>query len=59
MMTVILRMKVRNRYRWNDLNSWYGYDRYSIGYNYSYGSYNNPYQFLELLLQSLLLLSEQ
>ena len=38
-----LRMKVRNRYRWNDLNDWYNYDRYSYGYNYYYGSYNNPY----------------
>jgi len=38
-----LRMKVRNRYRWNTLNDWYYYDRYSYGYNYYYGSYNNPY----------------
>ncbi len=38
-----LRMKVRNRYRWYDLDGWYGYDRYSIGYNYYYGSYYNPY----------------
>jgi uncharacterized membrane protein YgcG len=38
-----LRMKVRNRYRWNDLNDWYSYDRYSNGYNYAFGSYNNPY----------------
>jgi len=38
-----LRMKVRNRYRWSDLDSWYGYDRYSIGYNYTYGSFNNPF----------------
>ncbi len=38
-----LRMKVRNRYRWSGLDSWYAYDRYSIGYNYSYGSFNNPF----------------
>lgn len=38
-----LRMKVRNRYRWYDLDSWYGYDRYSIGYNYYYGNYYNPF----------------
>ncbi len=38
-----LRMKVRNRNRWNDLDDWYNYDRYSSGYNYYYGSYNNPY----------------
>ena len=38
-----LRMKVRNRYRWDDLDGWYGYDRYSIGYNYYFGSYYNPY----------------
>ena len=38
-----LRMKVRNRYRWSDLDEWYGYDRYSIGYNYVYASFNNPY----------------
>jgi len=38
-----LRMKVSNRYRWNDLNDWYSYDRYSFGYNYHYGSYYNPY----------------
>jgi hypothetical protein len=43
-----LRMKVRNRYQWNDLNDWYYYDRYSYGFNnyygsYYYGSYYNPY----------------
>ena len=38
-----LRMKVRNRNRWNDLDDWYNYDRFSYGYNYYYGSYNNPY----------------
>lgn len=38
-----LRMKVRNRMRWNSLDDWYTYDRYSLGYNYYYGSYHNPY----------------
>lgn len=38
-----LRMKVSNRYRWNDFNDWYSYERYGFGYNYIYGSYNNPY----------------
>jgi hypothetical protein len=38
-----LQMKVRNRYRWNDLNDWYSYDRYSYGYNYAWGSFYNPY----------------
>jgi len=38
-----LRMKVRNRYRWNDLNDWYYYERYGFGHNYYYGSYYNPY----------------
>jgi len=38
-----LRMKVRNRYRWNELQDWYYFDRYSFGYNYYYGSYYNPY----------------
>jgi len=38
-----LRMKVRNRYRWNDLNDWYYFERYGFGYNYYFGSFNNPY----------------
>ncbi len=38
-----LRMKVSNRYRWNNLNDWYYYERYGFGQNYYYGSYNNPY----------------
>lgn len=38
-----LRMKIRNRYQWNDLNDWYSYDRYSFGYNYAWGTYYNPY----------------
>ncbi len=38
-----LRMKVRNRYQWNDLNDWYYYERWGFGHNYYYGSYYNPY----------------
>ncbi|MCX8019299.1 MAG: hypothetical protein N2747_02250 [Chitinophagaceae bacterium] len=38
-----LRMKVRNRQRWSDLDDWYLYDRYSIGFNCYYGSFYNPY----------------
>lgn len=44
-----LRMKVRNHYRWDYLNDWYAYDRYSYRYNTLtpywnvYGSYWNPY----------------
>ena len=38
-----LRMKVNNRIRWNDLSDWYSYEKYGFGYNYTYGSYYNPY----------------
>ena len=38
-----LRMKIRNRNQWNDLNDWYAYERYGFGHNYYYGSYYNPY----------------
>lgn len=38
-----LRMKIRNRYMWNDLNDWYSYERWGFGHNYYYGSYYNPY----------------
>ena len=38
-----LRMKVRNRTRWSELNDWYYYDKYSYVSNYYFGSYNNPY----------------
>src|SRR5688572_388250 len=38
-----LRMKVRNRTRWTDLDDWYNYDKYSLSYNYYFGSYHNPY----------------
>lgn len=38
-----LRMKVHSRYRWSYLDDWYLTDRYSIGYNYYFGSFNNPY----------------
>ena len=40
-----LRMKVRNRTQWSDLNDWYNYDRYSIYYYHSnyWGTTWNPY----------------
>ena len=38
-----LRMKVSNRSRWNDFNDWYSYEKYGFGYNYTYGTYYNPY----------------
>ena len=38
-----LRMKVNNRSRWNDFNDWYSYEKYGFGYNYTYGTYYNPY----------------
>ena len=38
-----LRMKVHNSTRWNYLDDWYAYDRYSYRYSNYYGSYYNPY----------------
>jgi hypothetical protein len=38
-----LRMKVRNRRSWNDLNDWYTYERWSYGMNYAYGTPFHPY----------------
>jgi len=38
-----LRMKVRNRHLWSELDDWYYYDKYSSAFSYYYGSYNNPY----------------
>lgn len=38
-----LRMKVRNRRNWNDLNDWYTYERWSYGMNYAYGTPFHPY----------------
>lgn len=38
-----LRMKIRNRYQWNDLNDWYAYERWGFGHNYYYGTYYNPF----------------
>jgi uncharacterized membrane protein YgcG len=38
-----LRMKVRNRYQWNNLHDWYAYERWGFGHNYYWGSYYNPY----------------
>jgi len=38
-----LRMKVRNRRDWSDLNEWYTYERWSYGLNYAYGTPYHPY----------------
>lgn len=38
-----LRMKVRNRREWSDLNDWYTYERWSYGLNYAYGTPYHPY----------------
>ena len=39
-----LRMKVQNRYRWNDLDDWYGSERrYRYNVYSSYGLYNEPW----------------
>lgn len=39
-----LRMKVQNRYRWNDLDDWYGSERrYRYNIYSSYGLYNEPW----------------
>ena len=38
-----LRMKVRNRHDWSDLNDWYTYERWSYGLNYAYGTPYHPY----------------
>ncbi len=38
-----LRMKVQNRTRWDYLDDWYSYDRYSYRYSNYYGTYFNPY----------------
>lgn len=38
-----LRMKVQNRTRWDYLDDWYSYDRYSYRFSNYYGTYFNPY----------------
>lgn len=38
-----LRMKVRNRRNWNDLNDWYTYERWTYGMNQVYGTPFHPY----------------
>lgn len=38
-----LRMKVRNRRNWNDLNDWYTYERWTYGMNYSFGTPFHPF----------------
>lgn len=38
-----LRMKVRNRHDWSELNDWYTYERWGYGMNYAYGTPYHPY----------------
>ena len=38
-----LRMKVRNRRNWDELNDWYTYERWTYGMNYAYGTPFHPY----------------
>jgi len=38
-----LRMKVRNRHQWNDLNDWYSYERWTLGSNSYFAPTVNPY----------------
>lgn len=38
-----LRMKVRNRRDWNDLNDWYMYERWGYGMNHAFGTPFHPY----------------
>lgn len=38
-----LRMRINDRNRWNDLNDWYTFERWSLGYNNFYSPTLNPY----------------
>ncbi|MFM8592037.1 MAG: hypothetical protein ACKOA3_03960 [Sphingomonadales bacterium] len=38
-----LRMRVRNRNQWNDLDDWYTFERWSIGYNQFFAPALNPF----------------
>jgi hypothetical protein len=38
-----LRMKVRNRRHWSDLNDWYAYERWTYGMNNSFGTPFHPF----------------
>jgi uncharacterized membrane protein YgcG len=39
-----LRMRVRDRYRWSQLDDWYSYERYNLYYNFEYTySWQNPW----------------
>ncbi|MBM3432664.1 MAG: hypothetical protein FJX92_06665 [Bacteroidetes bacterium] len=38
-----LRMKVRDRRNWSDLNDWYTYERWTYGMNYSFGTPFHPF----------------
>jgi len=38
-----LRMRVRNRNRWDDLDDWYTFERWSLGYNQFFAPTLNPF----------------
>ncbi len=38
-----LRMRVRNRNQWNDLDDWYSFERWSLGYNQFFAPTLNPF----------------
>ena len=38
-----LRMRVRDRYRWDELNTWYAYERWTLGFNSYYAPAFNPF----------------
>lgn len=38
-----LRMRVQNRNLWSDLDSWYGFERWSLGYNQFFAPTLNPF----------------
>lgn len=38
-----LRMRIRNRHQWNDLDDWYTFERWSIGYNQFFAPTLNPF----------------
>ncbi|MFM7645113.1 MAG: hypothetical protein ACKO41_00200 [Sphingomonadales bacterium] len=38
-----LRMRIRHRNQWNDLDDWYTFERWSLGYNQSFAPTLNPF----------------
>ena len=38
-----LRMRIRDRNRWNDLDDWYTFERWSLGYNQFFAPTLNPF----------------